>query len=262
MNNGHELEIFKNNLMEKHLLNGKKPFEVVYDNDHGSTWPFSFLFEWTSPHQRIILNYGEQPEWYLVGLVYHRDYCLAPQAEVDSVADQFGFNRPIVYSFPSVEDLMKDVEAWKGKEGVCVYSNNGQDIHKVKGAWYLALHRMKEALSSFDKVVDVWFEQGQPSYQDFEKFITSQFDWELWTQCRGDASRICDGAKMVDKIVLGMNIFVRDVLKPLPTRRDQAAKVLSSYGNTNRASFVFKLLDGKELLPDDRKKLLYQVLKK
>jgi hypothetical protein len=249
LDNGHELELFKEKMFP--LIDG---FE--------NSWEFSILFEWVSPNQRIILNYGDQPEWYLVGIVHHSDYSLETQPELDQWAHQHGLKRPPAYSFPSVENLMKDVEAWKGKEGVVVYSGNGQMLHKVKGLWYLALHRMKEALSSFDKVVDVWYEQGQPSYQDFEKFIASQFDWELWTQCRGDASRICDGSKMVDKIILGMNVFVDQVLKHLPTRKDQAIKVLSSYGNTNRASFVFKLLDGKTLEVDDRKKLLYQVLKK
>jgi len=181
---------------------------------------------------------------------------------LNDIADWVGFKRPTVYSFPSVEDLMKDVEAWKGKEGVVVYSGNGQVLHKVKGAWYLALHRMKEALASIDKVIDVWYEQGEPTYDEFEKFIVDRFDWELWTQCRGDVSRICDGAKNVQEIITGMLSFVNDTLKPLPTRKDQAIKVIQSYGNTNRASFVFKLLDGKTLDKEDRKKLLYQVLKK
>jgi hypothetical protein len=157
---------------------------------------------------------------------------------------------------------MKNVEQWKGKEGVVIYSNKDQSIHKIKGLWYLALHRMKEALASFDKVVDCWYEQGEPPYQKFEEFIVSQFDWELWTQIRGDASRICDGTKEVDKIVAGMQRFVDETLKPLPNRKEQALRVLSAYGITNRASFVFKLLDGKTLDINERKKLLYQVLKK
>jgi hypothetical protein len=75
-------------------------------------------------------------------------------------------------------------------------------------------------------------------------------------------SRICDGAVGVNAIISGMKLFVNETLKQLPTRKDQAIKVIQSYGNTNRASFVFKLLDGKNLETEDRKKLLYQVLKK
>jgi hypothetical protein len=160
------------------------------------------------------------------------------------------------------------VEQWKGKEGVVIYSKHGQMLHKAKGMWYLALHRMKEALASFDKVVDVWYEHGEPSYQDFEDAITMQFDYELWSQIRGEVSRICDGAKDVQRIIDGMQKFVNDSILPLGDPKDKKARgpmarlVVSSYGITNRANFVFKLMDGKGLDSEDRKKLLYQVLKK
>lgn len=250
LENGYELEIFR----EK-FINSIK-------HDTPDTWDVSILFEWVSPENRIILNYGDQPDWYLVGMVNHSDYSLHTQKDLDMWAKNKGFPRPNTYTFPSIDDLMKNIEGWKGKEGVVIYSNNDQTLHKVKGLWYLALHRMKEAFASFDKVIDAWFEQNEPSYQKFEEFIVSQFDWELWTQIRGDASRICDGYKQVEQIVVGMQRFVDETLKPLPSRKEQAIKVLSAYGETNRASFVFKLLDGKPLERDDRKKLLYQALKK
>jgi len=257
LNNGAELEIFRQTILPK--LEQYSPLV---------SWNHSFLFEWTSPTQRIILNYGETPEWHFVGFVNHSDYSMAYQEGLDTIAKEMGLKRPVIYTFPTVQDLMSAVELWKGKEGVVVYSRNGQSLHKVKGLWYLALHRMKEALASFDKVVDVWYDQGQPTYQQFEDFITNQFDWELWTQIRGDASRICDGAKDVQKIVDGMTKYVNETLLPLGDPKDkkvrgqQARQVVASYGITNRANFVFKLLDGKTLEADDRKKLLYQVLKK
>lgn len=256
LNNGHELEIFK------------KKFLGSLKWDTPETWDHSFLFEWTSPTQRIILNYGDEPDWHIVGIVNHSDYSLFTQSQVDMWGKNYGFKRPSTYTFPTVQDLMENVEMWKGKEGVVVYSKNGQALHKVKGMWYLALHRMKEALASFDKVVDVWTEQGEPSYSDMEAFITNQFDWELWTQVRGDVSRICDAAKDVQHIVDGMSRFVQDKLVPMGDTKDkrvrgqQARHVIASYGITNRANFVFKLLDGKGLDSEDRKKLLYQVMKK
>ena len=163
---------------------------------------------------------------------------------------------------------MAGVETWKGKEGVVIYSDHDQMLHKCKGAWYLALHRMKEALASFDKVVDVWFEQGEPSYQDFEAAITNQFDFELWSQIRGEASRICDGSKDVQSIVEGMHRFIHNTILPMgdpkdkKTRGKMAPLVLGAYGITSRANFVFKLMDNKLLDSEDRKKLMYQVLKR
>lgn len=259
LDNGAELEIFKQTILPKLIARMEGFVAGTPEND---TWDFSWLFEWVSPVQKIILNYGDQPDWYVVGLIDHVDYFLITQPILDEMAKELDLKRPITYTFPTVEQLLADVELWKGKEGVCVYSKKGQAIHKVKGAWYLALHRMKEALASFDKVVDVWYSQGEPDYQTFEANIIAQFDWELWQQCRGDASRICDGAKEVKKIVDAFGLFVENRLKHLPSRKEQAIETIKAYGDTNRASFIFKLLDGKELSSEDRKKLLYQVLKK
>ena len=268
LNNGAELEIYKQTILPM-LENSTYPqSDKVIQALSGDTWKVSVLFEWTSPTQRIILSYGDAPQWHLVGIVGHTEYDLVWQDKLDDLAKHWNVKRPVTYTFPTVQDLMSAVELWKGKEGVVVYSRNGQALHKVKGLWYLALHRMKEALASFDKVVDVWYEQGQPTYQQFEDFITNQFDWELWTQVRGDASRICDGAKDVQKIVDGMTRYVNETLLPLGDPKDKkvrgqmARQVVAAYGITNRANFVFSLLDGKELGAEDRKKLLYQVLKK
>lgn len=253
LDNGHELEIFNNTILP---LFGKDWL------DYGPSWNVSFLFEWTSPNQKIILNYGDSPDWYFVGAVNHRDYSIWTQEELDGFAACVGFKRPVTYTFSTIEDLMANVEQWKGKEGVCVYSNEDQLIHKVKSAWYLTLHHMKSELSSREKVIDVWFNFGKPSYTEFYEKVETQFDHELAEQIRGDISNICDAWKEVLKIEEGMKKFLKEQVLPMPTRKLQAVVVIQSYGKTNRANFLFKLLDGKTLSDEDYKKLLWQVLKK
>jgi hypothetical protein len=248
MANGFELELFKSTILNK-----------LQDNN--DTWDYSVLFEWLSPINKIVLNYGDEPSWRLIGFINHINYSLAQQDMLDAMAKKYGFDRPPTYTFSGVEDLLKDVDQWRGKEGVVVYSKNDQMLHKVKGAWYLALHHMKSELSNIEKVIDVWLEQGMPDYQTFYSYIFTTFDYELAEQCRGMISRICDAKKEVDLIVSGMNDFVNNRLKTLPTRKLQAEQVISAYGNTNRASFLFKLLDGKSLGKEEYKKLLFQVLK-
>lgn len=257
LENGHELALFKEKILPKladYMVNSE-------------TWSWSWLFEWVSPENRIVLNYGEEPDWYLVGTIYHENYGLMLQKYLDVKAAQLGLKRPISYMFSEIDDLIAKVGEWKGKEGVCVYSQNDQAIHKVKSAWYLVLHHMKSELSSFDKVIDVWLEFGKPDYQSFYKKLSDTFDFELANQVRGDISRICEGYREVQKIVFGMNLFIKNKCFPMgevadkKTRAKMAMVIIGAYGNTNRASFVFKLLDGKELGNDDLKKLLYQVLK-
>jgi len=256
LDNGSELEVFKAEYLPK-----LAPHCDFFATEE--TWPCSILFEWLSPVNKIVINYGDAPEFRLVGWIWHngpKEGQLEAQSILDSLAAQTGFKRPETYKFDSVTDLLSQVDAWKGKEGVVVYTHNGQMLHKVKGAWYLALHHMKSELSNIEKVMDVWLEQGRPDYQTFYTYIVNTFDYELAEQCRGHISNICDGYKEVIKIVEAMGRFV----EPLKTvgRKDAALKIIAAYGETNRGGFCFKILDGKPLVKDDYKKLLFQVLKK
>jgi hypothetical protein len=246
--NGFELELFKSTILNK-----------LQDNN--DTWGYSIIWEWLSPINKIVLSYGDEPMWKLIGFIDHTDYSLATQDMLDAMAKKYDLLRPEIYTFTDISDMLQIVDKWQDKEGVCLYSKNGQTIHKIKAAKYLLLHHLKSELSSLEKVLDVWLEQGMPDYQTFYNYIFTTFDFELAEQIKGTISRIVDGKKEVNKIVDGMNNFVNNRLRSLPSRKEQAQLVISSYGETNRAAFVFKLLDGKSLGKDEYKKLLFQVLK-
>ena len=246
--NGFELELFKSTILNK-----------LQDNN--DTWGYSIIWEWLSPINKIVLSYGDEPMWKLIGFIDHTDYSLATQDVLDDMAKKYDLLRPEIYTFTDITDMLQIVDKWQDKEGVCLYSKNGQTIHKIKAAKYLLLHHLKSELSSLEKVLDVWLEQGMPDYQTFYNYIFTTFDFELAEQIKGTISRIVDGKKEVNKIVDGMNSFVNNRLRLLPTRKEQAQLVISSYGETNRAAFVFKLLDGKSLGKEEYKKLLFQVLK-
>jgi T4 RnlA family RNA ligase len=250
MDNGHELEIFKEKFLNS--INHATP----------DTWNVSILFEWVSPQNKIVINYGAEPDWYVVGIVRHDDYSLFEQSELDMWAKNKNFKRPATYTFSDVNDLLENVEQWKGKEGVVIYSQDGQMLHKVKGAWYLALHNMKSELSSTEKVMDVWLEQKMPDYNSFYNYISTTFDFELAEQIRGTISNLCDGRKEVDKIIDHMRGFINSKVRHLTSRKEQALTILNSYGETNRSGYLFKILDNKPLEKDDYKKLMFQILKR
>jgi hypothetical protein len=232
------------------------------------TWPFSLLFEWTSPLQKIVLNYGDKSNIKLVGCVNHTvseihgDYWLTQQDWLDGLAKGLGVERPLTYTFTTVADLMEQVDAWQGLEGVCVYTNGGQTIHKVKSSDYLIKHRFKSQ-ATFENTLELFFGLNKPSYSEFENLLIEKFDYECFNMVRGYASTICDGYKEVLKIIDSMTDFVKVELSKYPTRKLQAVVTFQSYGkNSNRSSFIFKILDGKSLNDDDLKKLLWQVTKK
>jgi hypothetical protein len=249
MANGFELELFKSTILNK-----------LQDNN--DTWGYSIIWEWLSPINKIVLSYGDEPIWKLIGFINHINYSLAQQDMLDAMAKKYDLLRPEIYTFTDISDMLQIVDKWQNKEGVCLYSKNDQVIHKIKASKYLLLHHLKSELSSLEKVLDVWLEQGMPDYQTFYNYIFTTFDFELAEQIKGTISRICDAKKEVDMIVSGMNDFVNNRLKTLPTRKLQAEQVLSSYSVTNRSAMVFKLLDNKSLDKSDYKKLIFQILKK
>ena len=252
MANGHELEIFKDRFKDSLQRLGMATPE---------TWNVSLLFEWVSPINKIVLNYGEEPDWYIVGIVNHSDYSLFTQSELDMWSKKYGFKRPPTYTFSDVQDLLKDVDQWRGKEGVVVYSKNDQMLHKVKAMDYLIKHRFKSE-ATLENTLDLYFNYDKPSYQEFASKLTETFDYECFEMVRGYASQVCDASKEVNKIVDGFKSFIDNQLKVLSTRKEQAQKVISSYSESNRSSMIFSLLDGKTLTTDQHKKLFWQVLKK
>lgn len=248
MANGFEIEILK------------KKYPKAFDNQFINSERITLLYEWVSNENKIVIAYDDCPDIKLVGAIQHSDYSYFTQGELDIFAESIGVNRPKVYSFCTVEEMLKTIGEIEGEEGVCVYFNNEQDIKKVKGAWYLALHAFKSEVS-IEKVLDMYLEWGQGSYNDFMGKVTSTFDFECAKMALPYISKVCEAKKQVEAIVNGMREFVEKVKRDYSTRKEQAGQVFQAYGKTNRSGFVFTLLDGKELKKDDFKKLYWQVLK-
>jgi hypothetical protein len=157
--------------------------------------------------------------------------------------------------------MISGVQEWKNKEGVVLYTNNDQIAIKIKATDYLKKHRFKSE-ATLENTLDLYFSMGKPSYSEFESKLIETFDYECFEMVRGFISTIVDASKMVNQIILGMTAFVDKVVRHLPTRRDQAQKILASYGNSGRSNMVFTILDNKPLSDDQVKKLFWQVLKR
>lgn len=232
--------------------------EWLKQNSH-----YTLLFEITTPNLKIVLDYGNKPDFWLVGAISKNDYSLMPQSDLDILGKILGVERPQSFSFNSIEELLRDVSKWIGREGICLYSKRGQEIHKIKAEVYLKLHRFKEN-ATLDNTLELFVEYGCPPYMDFENKLQTQFDYECWNMIRGYASQVCDAYKEVLQIIAHMKEFV-EKHKNL-TRKDFAILTFKSYGGegNNRSNFVFQILDGKNLMEnkDAIKKLLFQVLKK
>lgn len=242
--NGHEID----NILEKYpQLNNVPETE-------------SWVFEWVSPLNKIVLQYDEA-DIVLTNIIQHSDYSYTKQKQLDIFAHENGFLRPDTFIYSSIKELLEDVAQWTDKEGVCVYCKGDQEIRKIKSSWYLAIHKLKSELGSIEKLIDFYFESECPNYSDAYNLICETIDFEIAEFVKGDLSKICDAMKEVKKIVDNMTKIVNTEALKLKTRKEQAEMIIQKWGNTNRASFAFLILDGKELQRDNYKKLLYQVLK-
>lgn len=253
-------------------MENKEDFEYILDKypsikDLARCNDCSFLFELTTPNLKVVLNYPEV-DAFLVGIVEKINYKLLSQKELDECARNNGLKRPVYYEFKELDDLCVWVKNAKNIEGACLYSKNDQEIHKIKSDDYLVKHRLKDELCNPERVLDVWFKAGRPSYFEFRNYIITNFDYEIFTQVMPDVSRITDANKKVNEIIDGMKRFVDRVRaqfsnKDFKTnRKNIAAEIFSSYGGSenNRTGMVFSILDRGELEEDQIKKLMLQVL--
>jgi hypothetical protein len=268
LDNGYEIDVL--------LAKYPKLFEYFEDNCAPNSC-YSYIFEWVSPTNKIVIDYGVEPDMFLTAVISHENYSMQSQQSLDELAEALGLRRPKTYNYDSIDEMKAAVEAFQGVEGLCVYYHDGQNILKVKSAQYLFLHRAKSDIGSLEKVIDLYLNQSEVvghnmSYQEAIDYLTKTYDYEIAMMARGHISNIADGMKEVEKIVEGMKKFIEtcriikvgkfDVaLNDKQVRKNAAEKIFQAYGPTNRSGMVFKCLDSKSISTEDLKKLLFQVLK-
>jgi RNA ligase len=101
---------------------------------------YTYLFEWCSPDNRIVVPY-DQPELVLLS-IYLADGCEVPHALVTSLAGWFGWRAAMRYHFDSISDLIAHAKALPStQEGFVMRFHDGTRL-KVKGEEYCRIHRM------------------------------------------------------------------------------------------------------------------------
>ncbi len=216
----------------------------------------SLLCEITSPRQKIVLSYGDEPDLTLIGVVDKSDYSLFTQDAVDDLARELGIKRPEYHNISNIDELVDYVKPRKDIEGICLYSNNDQDIHKIKADHYLKLHRMKSDLASFDKVVDLYFSLGSPAYQDFYDTVKTTFDFEIAEFCKENLQSCVSLAQELTKVIEKIREKVL-TMQGIP-RKDAALEIKRLYEGEGLTGFAFTLLNGKGI---DKKDLIKFILR-
>ena len=232
LENGYEIELLK------------KKYPTVFNNAFIESERFTFLFEWTTPTNRIVLQETQEPTLWLIGMVYHADYSYVSQKTLDRLAKEIGVERPKtfpVYDDGNVEELKKVIEPLKDIEGVVVYTGNGQILKKIKTLRYLYLHRMFTGVKTVDHLFDVWKESGYLFYYDFKEYLADTYDHELVVSLNDLINELFVIRDNISVLAKGIHEFVnQNGFKELP-RKEQAQQILKTWGDWS--SLAFNLLD-------------------
>ena len=85
-----------------------------YPNVFGVAAPYSYLYEWETPSNRIVLEPPKEPTLTLIGAISHDTLSYVSHRELDCLAKIFGVARPKYYNFDSLEECVETVKDWKG----------------------------------------------------------------------------------------------------------------------------------------------------
>lgn len=214
---------------------------------------YSFLFEWVSPANQIVIFYPEA-DIKLVGIVNHRNYSYVNQLNLDAFAETYNLKRPTRYTFNTVEELYTSVKAFEGKEGICLYYNGDQNIKKFKGLDYLAKHSFMSKVSN-KETINLFMVLGCPSYEDFYNYLLVQFDFEIAEYAKPFLDNVYAA---YDKYLnLKNDIYTEWEAQGwnYMSRKDAANSIMNG-PYKQYSALAFNLLDGKEISNEQIRKFL------
>ena len=227
--------------------------EFLKENSH-----LSLLFEIVTPNNVIVIR-SAQIEFYLLGAINKNDMSVVSSSDLLEIWRKIGsIPIPQTYNFIDTNDLSKiseNIKYWKGKEGIVISYNNGQNRIKLKSDWYLFCHRVKSQLSSTKNLIEFYIEKEMPCYDDFYNIIETEFDYEIAVQLKEELEKICESGEGAKKYIDHILEVVRDIRK-VETRKEQAIMIKRNF--KDNSSFVFSILDGKIINKEQWTKLINQ----
>jgi hypothetical protein len=233
MPNGHEIDL----LIEKH--------PDAFDNGWLNREMHSFLFEWTTPTNIIVIREDTKPTLRLIGIVDHATAWYENQTTLDIVAEKLNVLRPLPYDFKNVIECRSTVMPWKGKEGVVIYSPCGQILKKFKSTEYNDMHRLAAGLSTIGGILETYL--NAPEYfetvDEFRTYVETTADFEIAERNMPFIESVIDAYEHVlNNMQLGQ-MFVDNMLEdgwPIAVA-DQAKHIIKHLSQYPRA-FAFNHL--------------------
>lgn len=238
-------------LLEKY----PKVVEFLKENSH-----LSLLFEIVTPNNVIVVR-PQQIEFYFIGAINKNGMCVVSSSNLVEIWRKIGpIPTPQIYKFldtNNLSNISESIKQWKGKEGVVVSYNNGQNRIKLKSDWYLFIHRVKSQLNSQNNLIEYYVDSEMPLCEDFYKKIETEFDFEIALQLKSEIEKICTAGECTKKYIDNMLDVVHDIRK-FKSRKEQAEMIKRNY--KENSSYVFSILDNKPISKIQWIKLITQKL--
>ena len=163
---------------------------------------YTYLFEVTSPNQKIVLDYGNEPELYYLGCIHKPTGFYTPfYLDKDNTAKIIGCKTPEIYKLDgSLSEIYNQIKIWENKEGCVLSYNGGSNMVKLKCAQYLMLHRFKSN-ATLNNTIDLFFEYNCPNFEGFKDKLIKTFDEDCYSLIENYAKLVCDSyIKVLNKI--------------------------------------------------------------
>ena len=143
------------------------------------------IFEWCSTKNRIVVEY---PHDRLV-LLAIRDNVSGDYKSYESMcnlASQYGVEVVKAYSgnASSMQQLLDTTKELQGAEGYIIRFDNGHMV-KVKGEWYVRIHKVKDSLSQEKNIIDLLvndkIDDIKPHMLDSDRQSLEHFETSFWS---------------------------------------------------------------------------------
>jgi RNA ligase len=218
---GEILTATRGSFESEQALKGKELFADKFIPNVGETWIFEVIYN----QNKIVVNY----DWEGLALlaVVYLDGTEVPSKNLTVVAKSDGFISPKVYSFNSLEEILKHEEP--NLEGFVLHYESGERV-KIKLEEYKRLHRL---ITGFNEK-DVWEALKEDKLEQvLEEVPDEMYDWVK--EVESDLT-----SKFND-----IKIDAMSNMKDLGNRKDNALY----YQTCKYPALMFYLLDGKDVEP-------------
>jgi T4 RnlA family RNA ligase len=216
---------------------------------------YSLLFEILTPNNVIVVR-PKEVEFYFLGAVNKKTLEIVNNEELANIWKQIGcvpFPEQYEFGNASLKSLSDAIKSWKGKEGVVLVYNKGQNRIKIKSDWYCFIHRIKSQLNSSKNLIEFYIDKKMPSCEQFSNFIETEFDFEIAIQLKDEIKKICDAGEKSKKFIDNILEVIHDIRK-VKSRKEQAEMIKINF--KENSSYAFTILDNKEIIKSQWRKLI------